>query len=475
MITQRNIRRIIRKRQRIQNNIITLADSYKYSQFNQYPPKTTTVFSYIESRGGTYDATVFFGLQMFLLEYMQDPITMQHIDEAEQLILAHGEPFNREGWEYILREHGGRLPIIIKAVPEGTVVGTKNVLVTIVNTDPNCYWLTSFMETAILRAVWYPTTVATNSYENKKQILKALEKTGDPSTIGFKLHDFGARGVSSKESAGIGGVAHLVNFMGTDTVTALEYAQDYYDADMAGFSIPAMEHSTVTSWGRQHEVDSYRNMLKQNAKPGGLVACVSDSYDIFKACELWGTELKQDVLDSGATVVVRPDSGDPADVVLKCLKILDKHFGHTVNSKGYKVLNNVRVLQGDGINHQTIKSIIFTITMAGYSVDNVAFGQGGALLQIVNRDDQKFAMKCSAAEVDNEWVNVFKDPITDQGKKSKKGRMILVTDGHSYETITTEDPRYEALLDQDVLREVFVNGEIVLTYTFDEVRANAAI
>lgn len=475
MVTQSNVRRIIRKRERIKNNIITLADSYKYSQFNQYPPKTTTVFSYIESRGGVYDATVFFGLQMFLLEYMQDPITMQHIDEAEQLILAHGEPFYREGWEYIVREHGGRLPIIIKAVPEGTVVGTKNVLVTIVNTDPNCYWLTSFMETAILRAVWYPTTVATNSYENKKQILKALEETGDPSTIMFKLHDFGARGVSSKESAGIGGVAHLVNFMGSDTVTALEYAQDYYDCDMAAFSIPAMEHSTVTSWGRENEVDSYRNMLKQNAKPGGLVAAVSDSYDIFKACELWGTVLKQDVLDSGATVVVRPDSGDPADIVCKCLKILDKHFGHTVNDKGYKVLNNVRVLQGDGINHQTIKSIIYTITLAGYSVDNVAFGQGGALLQIVNRDDQKFAMKCSAAEVDGAWVNVFKDPITDQGKKSKKGRMILVKENGVHRTVTTEDADYEALLDQDELREVYVNGDIVLTYTFDEVRANAAI
>ena len=467
--------KIIKRPTRIKNNIITLADSYKFSQFNQYPPKTTTVFSYIESRGGVYDATVFFGLQYFLLEYMQDPITMRHIDEAEQLILAHGEPFNRAGWEYIVREHAGRLPIIIKAVPEGTVVGTKNVLATIVNTDPDCYWLTSFMETAILRAIWYPTTVATNSYENKKQILKALEETGDPSTINFKLHDFGARGVSSKESAGIGGVAHLVNFMGTDTVTALEFAQDYYGADMAGFSVPAMEHSTVTSWGRENEVASYRNMLKQNAKPGGLVACVSDSYDIFNACKLWGTELKQDVLDSGAMLVVRPDSGDPADVVCKCLKILDQYFGHTVNDKGFKVLNNVRVLQGDGINHQTIKSIIYTITLAGYSVDNVAFGQGGALLQIVNRDDQKFAMKCSAAEVDNAWVNVFKDPITDQGKKSKKGRMILIKTETGFRTVTTEDADYEALLDQDVLREVFVNGDIVLTYTFDEVRANAAL
>lgn len=455
------------------HNIILNADSYKYSQFNQYPPQTTQVYSYIESRGGKYDKTVFFGLQAFIKEYMLTPVTMDMIDEAEAIITAHGEPFNREGWEYIVREHGGKLPVIIKAAPEGLVIPTLNVLVTIENTDPNCYWLTSFLETALLRAVWYPTTVATNSYENKKLILDYLEKTGDPSTIDFKLHDFGARGVSSLESAGIGGTAHLVNFMGTDTVEALLFARRYYGADMAGFSIPAMEHSTVTSWGRENEVDSYRNMLKQNAKPGGLVACVSDSYDIFAACEKWGTELKQDVIDSGATVVVRPDSGDPADVVCKCLKILDKHFGHTKNDKGYKVLNNVRVIQGDGINHQTIRSILYTITMAGYSADNVAFGQGGALLQMVNRDDQKFAMKCSAALVNGEWVDVYKDPITDKGKRSKKGKMVLIETENGYQTVTTEQPDFALCQQNDILEVVYENGVLVRDMTFDEVRANS--
>lgn len=452
------------------HNIILNADSYKYSQFNQYPPQTTQVYSYIESRGGKYDATVFFGLQAFIKEYMLTPVTMDMIDEAEAIITAHGEPFNREGWEYIVREHNGKLPVIIKAAPEGLVIPVLNVLVTIENTDPNCYWLTSFLETALLRAVWYPTTVATNSYENKKQILNALEKTGDPATIDFKLHDFGARGVSSLESAGIGGAAHLVNFMGTDTVEALLFARRYYGADMAGFSVPAMEHSTVTSWGREGEVDSYRNMIKKNAKPGGIFAAVSDSYDIFAACEKWGTELKQDVLDSGATLVVRPDSGDPADVVCKCLKILDKHFGHTVNEKGYKVLNNVRVIQGDGINHASIRSILYTINMAGYSADNVAFGQGGALLQIVNRDDQKFAMKCSAALVNGEWVDVFKDPITDKGKRSKKGKIKLIRDdnGEYFTCRQTELTPYA-----DVLEVVYENGVLIRDMTFDEVRANS--
>lgn len=455
-------------------NLVLNSDSYKYSQFSQYPPKTTVVYSYIESRGGVYDATVFFGLQAFIKEYLVgEVVTMEMIDEAEAIITAHGEPFNREGWEYIVNQYDGKLPVTIKAVPEGTVVGTRNVLATIVNMDPKCYWLTSFLETALLRAIWYPTTVATNSYQSKKLILEYLEKTGDPSTIDFKLHDFGARGVSSLESAGIGGAAHLVNFMGTDTVEALLFARRYYNADMAGFSVPAMEHSTVTSWGREREVDSYRNMLKKNGKPGGIVAAVSDSYDIFAACEKWGTELKQDVIDSGATLVVRPDSGDPADVVAKCLKILDKYFGHTVNDKGYKVLNNVRVLQGDGINHQTIRSILYTITLAGYSADNVAFGQGGALLQIVNRDDQKFALKASYGIINGEEVLIRKDPITDPGKRSKVGKMKLIQQNGKYETINHLDPRYPDAV--DILQVVFENGSLVNETTFEEVRKRASL
>lgn len=454
------------------HNIIMNADSYKFSQFNQYPSGTEYVYSYIESRGGKYDETVFFGLQAFIKEYLTQPITMEMIDEAEAIITAHGEPFNREGWEYILAAHEGFLPVEIKAVPEGTVVPVHNILASIENTDPKCYWLTSFLETALLRAVWYPTTVATNSREIKKIILDALERTGDPSTIDFKLHDFGARGVSSQESAGLGGLAHLVNFQGTDTVAALLYGRRYYGIDMAGFSVPAMEHSTVTSWGRENEVLSYRNMVKKNGKPGGIVSAVSDSYDIFEACKLWGTELKQDILDSGATLVVRPDSGHPAAVVLCCLQILEQYFGYTVNDKGFKVLNNVRVLQGDGVNVESIGDILDTIIAKGFSADNVVFGQGGALLQIVNRDDQKFAMKCSAARVNGKWVDVYKDPITDPGKQSKKGRLALVTNGEDWNTIRVGELPDNA---QDELQVVFIDGVPAKQQTFDQIRERAQI
>ena len=415
---------------------------------------------------------MFFGLQAFIKEYLVYPITWNDIDEAEAIILAHGEPFNREGWEYIMKKYDGYLPVEIKAVPEGTVVPVHNVLVSIINTDPKCYWLTSFLETALLRAVWYPTTVATNSREIKKVILDALERTGTPADIGFKLHDFGARGVSSLESAGIGGAAHLVNFMGTDTVEALLFARRYYGADMAGFSVPAMEHSTVTSWGREHEVDAYRNMVKKNGVVDGIVSAVSDSYDIYEACHLWGTELKQDILDSGATLVVRPDSGHPATVVHDCMCILAEHFGYTTNEKGYDVLNNVRILQGDGINIESIKEILEVLEASNFSADNVVFGQGGALLQIVNRDDQKFAMKASAIRVNGEWRDVFKDPITDPGKRSKKGRLKL---------IRTEDGTLTTIRDTaamsypDQLKTVFIEGNTTLDQTFAEIRERAQI
>jgi nicotinamide phosphoribosyltransferase len=475
---------------KLAKNLILNTDSYKVSMFKQYPAGTTGVYSYIESRGGRYDRTVFFGLQAFIKEYLLDPITQADIDIADEILTAHGEPFNRAGWQYILDKHNGRLPVVIRAVPEGTVVPVKNVLATVENTDPNCFWLTTYLETAILRAVWYGTTVATQSYTIKQVIKDYLERTGDPSTIDFKLHDFGARGVSSLESAGIGGAAHLVNFMGTDTITGVLYAREYYNAGIAGFSIPAAEHSTITSWGREGEVDAYRNMLNSFAKPGSIVAVVSDSYDVYNAAEkLWGEELRQQVIDSGATVVIRPDSGDPVEVNQRLIQILDRKFGSTVNAKGFRVLNNVRLIQGDGVNELTIRSILGSFMALGYSADNIAFGMGGALLQIVDRDTQRFAMKCSAMSrkvwVEDgdlgsgwktEWFDVVKDPVTDPGKKSKAGRVTLWRSGGEWASAVDRPHGWydKAIGDfEEVLEEVYRDGKLVKEIDFATVRANS--
>lgn len=449
------------------NNICWLSDSYKVSHWKQYPAGTKKVYSYFEPRtGAKFDKTVFFGLQYFLMEYLEGQVvTKDKIDEAEELFNSHfgGKVFHRTGWERILNKFGGRLPIEIKACPEGTIVDSSNVLMTVENTDPESFWLTNYLETLLVQ-VWYPSTVATQSRAMKQVLLSYLEKTGDPSLINFKLHDFGFRGVTCPEQAAIGGAAHLINFLGTDTVPGLVLAKRFYNEFMAGFSIPASEHSTITSWLKEHEVDACRNMLEQY--PEGLVACVSDSYDIFNCCaNIWGGALKEQILARNGTLVVRPDSGYPPEIVVKVLDILGEKFGYTINSKNYKVLDpHVRVIQGDGIDFAMLDLILSAMEKSGWSADNVAFGSGGGLLQKLNRDTQKFAFKCSSALVGSTERDVFKQPITDSGKKSKSGRLKLVNDGGNLITVASSDPR------DDVLQTVFKNGEVLNKQDFIQIR-----
>lgn len=226
----------------IENNIMILTDSYKASHYKQYPPKTQKVYSYFESRGGQFNEIVFFGLQYYIKKYLEGQVvSSEKMEQAAEFFADHfGNPdmFNRAGWEYILNKHNGRLPVHIRAVPEGLVTPVSNVLMTIENTDPECYWLTNYLETLLVQ-VWYGCTVATQSRYMKKVLKHYLEETGDPAGLPFKLHDFGFRGVSSVESAMVGGAAHLVNFMGTDTLAGPLMLKNYYGAKMAGHSIPA--------------------------------------------------------------------------------------------------------------------------------------------------------------------------------------------------------------------------------------------
>jgi nicotinamide phosphoribosyltransferase len=452
------------------DSILMNTDSYKVGMEQQYPEGTEQVYSYIESRGGKHQELVMFGIQAFIREYLSTPFTEEDIEFANVYWNAHGEPFPYETIKKMYKKYNGYWPVTIRAVPEGTVVTSKNVLAVVFNTDPEFHIATTWLETALLRAVWYGTTVATNCREIRKVILSYLEKSGDPAGLDFKLHDFGARGVSSFESAGLGGLANLVTGKGTDTMTANLFAMKYYNAtEPVAFSIAASEHSTITSWGRNNEKEAYANMVKQFAKPGATFACVSDSYNIYTACHMWG-EFASQIKTQQATLVVRPDSGDPLVVMPQCMRILEQYFGSTVNSKGYKVLNNCRMLWGDGITDLTIGSILRTLVdLYGWSADNFAFGQGGAMLQVVNRDDQKFAMKCSAIKVNGEWSDVFKDPVTDQGKVSKKGRVTLYKDtcGSFYSGIVSKN--------QDELVTIYCDGVRMNETTFEEIRERAKI
>ena len=459
----------------MKKNLILTTDSNKFSHAKAYAPGATRLFSYLESRGGAFPETVFFGLQYYLKEYLSQPVTMQDVEEAREFMAQHGPDFDYEGWKHIVTRHGGYLPVRIRAVPEGTVVPTGNVLLTIESTDERVFWLPNFLETLLLK-VWYPITVASQNLAVRKTILESLIKTSDDpdSEIEFKLHSFGYRGSTSEESSAIGSAAELLVSRGTDTISGIRLLQQYYHGGMEGFSINASEHSTITSFGRDGELNACRNMLKQFGRKGGIFACVSDSYDIFNCVErIWGTELRQDIIDSGATLVIRPDSGDATEVVPKCLNIMADRFGYTTNSKGYKVINNVRLIQGDGVNPESIKNILSLVNTLGYSTTNIAFGMGGASLQgtrhnVINRDTCKFAFKASNITVDGHDRDVYKDPITDQGKRSKAGRLDLICTDKGFETVRIGGQ--EIYHPNSALQTVFRNGELLVDAKFDKIR-----
>ncbi|XP_016394343.1 nicotinamide phosphoribosyltransferase-like [Sinocyclocheilus rhinocerous] len=461
-------------------NFLLATDSYKITHYKQYPPNVSKVYSYFECRhkkGEQYNEVVFFGLQYLLKKYLAGRVvTEEKIQEAKVFYQMHFKQsvFDEEGWRKVLEKYDGRLPIRIKAVPEGKIIPRGNVLFTVENTDPDFFWLTNYIETMLLQ-MWYPITVATISREFKKILAKHLKATsGSLESLDIKLHDFGYRGVSSQESAALGGAAHLVNFCSTDTVAGLLMAQRYYACPMAGFSIPAAEHSTIISWGKSREKDAYECLLDQF--PSGPVAVVSDSYDIFKACKhIWGDKLKERVMERSedSALIIRPDSGDPAQTLIEVIKILEECFGCSQNSVGYKVLPSyLRIIQGDGIDLNSINEILEKLSDEGWSAENVFFGCGSALLQKINRDTLNCAFKCSYVETNGKGMDVYKQPVTDPSKGSKRGRLSLRRNSDGFiETVE----RGAGKPQEDMLVTVFENGTILQEYTLDEIRKAAQL
>ncbi|MBX5489371.1 MAG: nicotinate phosphoribosyltransferase [Mycolicibacterium hassiacum] len=447
------------------DNLILNTDTYKHSHWNLYPPGTEYVSSYIESRGGPFPAHLFVGLQAFIKKYLLRPLTIDDIDEAEIVTRQHEIPFNREGWLGIVNEHGGYLPVEIEAVPEGTVLPNKNVLVQIINTDPKYPWVTSFFETALLRSIWYPTSVATISWLAKQLIREALEKTSDhPEILRDVLQDYGARGVSSQESAALGGLAHLINFRQTNTISGSLAATLYYNALRPAISQPNSEHTTVTSWGRDNEAKAHANLIEQY-RGWPFVVAVSDSYDLHNAVHnIFGRELKEQIINSGSTILVRPDSGDPATVISDTVEGLMEEFGYITNSKGYKVLPDyIRAAQGDGLTLDSLKRIYAELDRRKLAADNIYLGMGGGLLQYINRDTLAFAQKASAVRINGQWVDVFKEPRTDTGKRSKRGRLALVFRDGEYRTVRRE----EAAEGENLLRPVYRDGKLLVNDNFE--------
>lgn len=417
------------------------ADTYKATHWTFEHPSFENSYGYIEARkGGEFTHIQFLGLQYFLRFYLTQQVTHAMIDEAEAELTAHGVPFHRSAWERVVDVHGGFIPVRVRALPEGVVVEQGMVLVTVESTDPEIPGMAAYVETAILRAVHYPTTIATRSMRWWRLMNHYYTETG-VAPASFAMVDFGARGAHSTESAALGGMAHLVNFEVTDNLMGIRFAKHSYPWDgMPGFSIPATEHSVTTSWGADNEKAFFEHIIEVHGDKPGLggegrypVSVVIDTYDQDNAIRTWLTpESEGGLLDklkaSNMRVVLRPDSGDPITNVVHILNLIGSLVGAEVNEKGYRVLPDfVRVIQGDGINEDSLRRLMATIAYHKWSLDNMVFGSGGGLLvHEAERDTHRFAMKTSEVIIGGITSAVRKVVKTDPTKASKAGRFAVV-------------------------------------------------
>jgi nicotinamide phosphoribosyltransferase len=450
------------------NNIILNTDSYKLSHYKGYPKEATHVYSYAESRGGRYNEVLFLGLQAFIKRYLLTPVTIFDVIEAKQFAKAHGEPFNEEGWMDIINRYQGFLPISIKAVPEGTLVPVRNILASVENTDGRHPWLTSYIETALMR-IWYPITVATRIYEMKQRIRPYYEESSESQDMSFAVLDFSSRGVSSLETSEIGGLAHLVHFIGSDNIPAVLFANRYYNEPMAAFSVPATEHSIMTALSDESgESAAFEYLVENMMEEGGILSVVSDTYNVFEAAKKWAP-LVERIRNKNGTLVFRPDSGEMTEVLPRIMNTLRDVFGAEKNSLGYDVLRNVKILQGDGITEHSVDIPFILANQLGISADSIMTGSGGGLMQQnIDRDTCKFAFKASNVVINGEDFAICKEPITDPGKRSKRGRLALCKENDKFVTKRVfNGSNYLG----DHLREVYRNGKLLIDENLSTIRA----
>lgn len=458
-------------------NPLRKSDSYKDTHF--YDESVQELLSYFEARGGEFPYTSFFGLQGLLMEEFEGEFfTQRDLDEEyenSQIHFGPGFPYNYDGWKYILDTYQGRLPVEIKAVKEGSIVPVGNVLYTIRSTDKQVPWVGQWMET-VLQHTWYTTAVATKSRMCKEMYAQFLDETADDRTaLPFQLHDFGFRGATGKEAAARGGAAHLTNFMGTDTKIAMDYLHQYYGASrVSGFSVPASEHSMMTLKGRTGEADQVGAMLRKY--PTGIISIVGDSYDIIHfSREILGRQYRDQIRARSGKVVCRPDSGNPVTQVPELFDIFSEAFGIRENNRGYKVLAPcIGTLWGDGMDLYSIQALLRAIKTARWSTENIVNGMGGGLLQKVNRDTQKCAIKLCNAVIDGVDTPVQKQPKSDMGKASKGGRLALLRQGDDGRWVTLRNT-HDTDMPFDQLETVFLNGEMKRFQTLDEIRQIAEV
>jgi nicotinamide phosphoribosyltransferase len=468
-------------------------DSYKFThpfmfrELNKRKgrKKVVGMSSYGEARVPQDVKVTVFGGQMGLQKIFYRPITMDDVNAAEAFAMAHfGRPlFDRAAWEKVVNVYGGWIPCIVRAVPDGTVIRGGDPIYSVTVLDEDLFWMSSGIETCLLRAYWYPTTIASLDRDTKLEIIRFYELSGvDPAGAGFALHDFGGRGVTCGEQAEVGGAAHGVSFLGSDTIEGILALNFYYDSPMSMFSVFATEHSVECSFGLdvEGEADYIRAMLA-HALPGTIVSIVIDGKDMKRCAKMLCAPaaeggFREAIIASQAKVVFRPDSGDMMEIVPWLLRLQDEAFGHVVNAKGYRKINHVGIIYGDGVDRLNMLTLLGNILAMGYTADSVVFGSGGALLQKVNRDTLKFAQKGALLIFeDGTTLGIAKDPVTDHGKKSKEGLLTLL---RHRDTGELKIARLEQGFDETVYEDLHVlmyhTGRFFNKTNLDEVRTRAA-
>jgi nicotinamide phosphoribosyltransferase len=467
------------------NNPLIALDVYKMGHMSQFAPGTSKVYvNYCNRSDRYFNEYVFFGLQYYMQEYLSKKLTPEMGEEfLEYRRMIVGPP--EEGVVDKIRSlcKIGYFPIKIKALPEGSII-TKNIpAFTITETIPGYHWTVGMVESLLLK-VWYPSVVATASRKYRSLVNEIFTESVDEEDYflkDFMVHDFGYRSDSSEESAAISGVAHLLNFVGSDTVPALPMAIKNYYADKSKpimLSVPASEHSVACSFGKEGEFEYFENML--NIYKDGIVSIVSDQYDVYKVFNEYLPRLKNKIVARNGKTVCRPDSGDQEIIIcgdansekgspqeLGCIRMLDRTFGHKVNSKGYKVLHpSVGLIYGDGLYYDKYEKIQRRLMSMGYSAQNLVIGVGG-ILRNWTRDTTGVAIKATYVEKNGNQVEIYKDPITDPGKKSHKGLLMIYQEDGIFKVKDRCSWEEES---QGLLQTVFENGKLIRETTLSEIR-----
>lgn len=492
---------------------ILLSDSYKQFHFKMYPENMTTLFSNGTPRSYKRlgcEKSVFFGLQYYIKEYLIEQWNENFFNRPLEDVLKEYKRFHKFfsfcdiETSHIESLHKlGYLPLHIRALPEGTLVPEKVPYYVIFNTHTDHAWLVNFLETAKSNSIWDLITVATLGNEYRKVLNKsALETTGTTDFVQWQGHDFSMRGRSSIESS-CNQAGWLLSFTGTDTIPAVLMLEKYYGAnietELVGSSVPATEHSVMTSYGKEKEIDAFKRLLKQF--PEGILSVVSDSFDLWKVCTEYLPELKQQILERNGKLVIRPDSGNPVDIICGInsnniqtnddgrytisnyrkvtineekgvVELLWDIFGGTINEKGYKVLHpNIGCIYGDSITLDRAKEICERLKEKGFASTNVVLGVGSYTMNYNTRDTLGFAIKSTYCEVGNEKREIFKDPITDDGtKKSAKGLLAVFKDEKGELYLKDKATWEDVYSYKNEMKTVFLNGMLLIDHKLSDIR-----